>query len=223
MISTGNDIVALGSIDKDKTNEFRFYSKILSASEQALYQHPVTKNMPFENYVWLLWSVKESVYKYLKRLDDALLFSPTKIIIKDLSLSPDKLSPAMEYIVPKGSINSDKIYVGKATLGSVTLYFRSRICDQWINTVVNDQDDFDNIYSGVHLINNKSADNQSKRVRSFLLRRLKKQITGSLQISKNSAGCPIIVGQKREMPIPVSLAHHDYWVAYCFKMMNCGA
>ena len=68
MISTGNDIVALGLINKQRTCEPRFYSKILSASEQALYHQSEFTALPFEHYVWLLWSVKESTYKFLKRL-----------------------------------------------------------------------------------------------------------------------------------------------------------
>ncbi len=84
MKSAGNDIVALRCIDIQRTGQFRFYSKILSTSEQTLYHQPLLADMPFENYVWLLWSVKESVYKFLKRSIPDLIFSPTKICIQEI-------------------------------------------------------------------------------------------------------------------------------------------
>ena len=64
MISAGNDIAALAKVNKERIPQPRFYSKILSDSERALYHQPQLTILPFENYVWLLWSVKESVYKY---------------------------------------------------------------------------------------------------------------------------------------------------------------
>ena len=88
MKSTGNDIVALGSVDKHRTGQYRFYSKILSASEQTLYQQMQFANLPFEHYLWLLWSVKESTFKFLKRTKPELIFSPAKIIIQYLEIPP---------------------------------------------------------------------------------------------------------------------------------------
>ena len=54
MISAGNDIVALASINIQRTNEYRFYSKILTAYEQELYNGHQFAGLPFEHYVWLL-------------------------------------------------------------------------------------------------------------------------------------------------------------------------
>jgi len=77
MLSAGNDIVDLSLIDINKTRDFRFYSKILCHSEQDLYI-TLDKKINFEQYVWLLWSIKESVYKYFKSFPQALFFLQPK-------------------------------------------------------------------------------------------------------------------------------------------------
>ena len=83
MLGTGNDIVALAAINVERTRQSNFYSKILSLSEQQLYNE-LQSQLPFENFVWLAWSVKESAYKFLKRFMPDLVFSPTKIMITNL-------------------------------------------------------------------------------------------------------------------------------------------
>ena len=65
--STGNDIVALIATDKERASHYRFYSRILTAGEQTLYAQQQADGMPFEHFIWLLWSIKESVYKYSSR------------------------------------------------------------------------------------------------------------------------------------------------------------
>ena len=81
MRSTGNDIIGLKSIDPHLTIQQRFYSKILSFSELELYYRKASETIPFENFIWLLWSVKESVYKYQKRNFPDLVFSSGKSIV----------------------------------------------------------------------------------------------------------------------------------------------
>ena len=67
MISTGNDIVALKAINVARTKQQKFYNKIITGSEKALYEGQFSERLPFEYFVWLAWSVKESVFKYLQR------------------------------------------------------------------------------------------------------------------------------------------------------------
>src|SRR5579863_5891465 len=84
MKSTGNDIVALSGIDRERTGQARFYSRILALSEQALYCRDRFADLPFEHFVWLLWSVKEAVFKYQKRNMPGLVFSPRRILVQEL-------------------------------------------------------------------------------------------------------------------------------------------
>ena len=80
MTSTGNDIVSFAATNLIRTKEPIFYNKILSEQEIAAYARLHHQFLAFDVYIWLLWSVKEATYKYLKRLDPGLIFSPTKIV-----------------------------------------------------------------------------------------------------------------------------------------------
>ena len=72
MISAGNDIVSLTATNVTRTKSPEFYSKIISPAEKALFDTLDQEVLPFHRFVWLLWSVKESAFKYLHRLDPIL-------------------------------------------------------------------------------------------------------------------------------------------------------
>ena len=212
MRSTGNDIVALGTIDASRTNQFRFYSKILSFTEQALYHESGLEQMPFQHYVWLLWSVKESAYKYLKRNIPGLIFSPTKIIIEQLQISLDHWDDKE----CQCNGNKEMLYKGEITYEKNSFYFHSKICSEWIVTVVNDNENFEDVYWGLQTIEHSDADHQSKTVRALLLNRLGTFFPGNLQIEKSIVGYPVIFDGTNDMHIPVSLAHDGRFVGYSF-------
>lgn len=214
MKSAGNDIVALQAIDKQRTCHSAFYSKFITVSEQSLYEQTA---MPFESFVWLLWSVKEAVYKYLKRDNIDLVFSPSKIITQYIDIPVNK--PADNF---KGNRwESDEQPNGQFYKGSVmykthTLYFRSKLQEAFVATVVNNDEDFANVYWGIQLIDEAGYESQSKAVRSFLLSKLKQVLpAGSLRIEKVD-GCPVLMKDDKLMNIPVSLAHHGQFVTYSF-------
>src|ERR1700722_17847158 len=115
--STGNDIVDLAATDPQRTGNYRFYSRILSAEEVALYDQPVLHELPFDRYVWLLWSIKESVYKYTSRTDAGLVFAPLTI-------------PVLHLHLPSG----DGFYKSMVIYGSEILYSRSIITNRLIVT-----------------------------------------------------------------------------------------
>src|SRR6185437_5745437 len=141
MKSAGNDIVALGLVDKQRTIQPRFYSKILALTEQELYRQPEINKVSFVNYVWLLWSVKESVYKFLKRGDPCLVFSPTNIIIGDIKIPAD-LAIEPEELQWESLGNNEDLFSGEVNCSQHTLYFRSKISTAWIASVVNDDKSF---------------------------------------------------------------------------------
>jgi phosphopantetheinyl transferase (holo-ACP synthase) len=205
--STGNDIVALASVNQERTLQTRFYSQILSVSEQAQYQQSEILKIPFWIYVWLLWSVKESAYKYLKRHQPELEFAPTKTIVSDIGA----YTPGAENWE---GIDDYESYQGRVSYQSETLYFRSKISADWIVTVVNDTDNFDNIYWGVKEIANSDNASRSSEVRVFLLRKLQTFYPGQLQISKSGIGYPVVLHDGEELPVPVSLAHDGGFVGY---------
>jgi len=214
--SIGNDIVALKSINKKRTNQIRFYSKILSAYEQVLYHQPSFTDIPFENYVWLLWSAKESAYKYLKRILPRLVFSPTKFVIQYIKIPSSPLLSAFKNTHWESTGNGKEFYSGMLIYDSYVFYFRSKITEDWIATVVNDDKIFDNVYWGIQSIAKKSYYHQSKAVRTFLLKKLSSFFPGDLHVDKTPVGYPVILKGIQNMHIPVSLAHHGHFVGYSF-------
>ena len=218
MISTGNDIVSLNAINITRTNDPRFYSKILSTPESKLYNKQVAAVIPFENFVWLLWSIKESAYKYLQRITPDLLFTPVKFEVTQLHL-PD----AYRFI----SFNKDQLssvgfeglsaFEAIITFGADTLYSRSIIYNELICTVVHTNKDFSNTHWGIKFIEDEEYSNQSSAVREFLIENLQK-ISGfdKVAFSKDQHNIPVIITGNSKT-FPVSLSHHEHFIAYSFQ------
>jgi phosphopantetheinyl transferase (holo-ACP synthase) len=212
MLSAGNDIVVFSEIDVARTNTPQFYTKILSEPEIALYER-FSANILFEHYVWLLWSIKESAYKFLKRIHSEIVFTPVKFEIKHLRISA-------EY----GSVNFTGKEVTLPLTGNVqfdiyTLYSKSFIERELISSVVDSDERFDDVYSNNKKINSVNTDIQSAEVRIFLIGELKR-LTGKsdLTIKKNAKNIPVLFNGQEELPIPISLSHHGRYIAYCFNL-----
>jgi phosphopantetheinyl transferase (holo-ACP synthase) len=215
MISTGNDIVALKAINIARTKQPNFYKKILSVSEKELYDQQFSGKILLENFVWLLWSVKESAYKYLQRITPDLVFSPTRTIVSQITLPVNNTTIKLEGC----GFDDDHVYTALVTFGADTLYSCSIIDDEFIFSVVNHGDSFEDTSWGIKLIDSNEAEYQSKAVRAFLIDRLNILFPGDdLQIGKSTHGYPVILKGEVEIPVPVSLAHHDRYVAYSFQM-----
>lgn len=215
MISTGNDIVALKAINVARTKQQNFYSKIITDPEKALYDEQFSGRLPFEQFVWLAWSVKESVFKYLQRINPDLIFSPSKIKVSELIAATDGSLPYFE----GRDFNNQSVYHGVIDYSPHTFYSRSIISDDFIFSVVNHTDTFEKVMWGVKRIDSTDADDQSKSVRTFALAMLNTLFPNSeLEIEKNNHSCPIILKNEAEIHVPISLAHHDHWVAYSFAL-----
>lgn len=215
MKSVGNDIIALSAIDKERSNRQQFYSKILSVSEQQLFKEQIFRELPFEHFVWLLWSIKESVYKCLKRSVNDLIFSPTKIVVQQIDLSPGAETITFEGTQLENKGFDDAFYKGVIFFDNRALYFRSKIFTELITTVVAEDDNFDNIFWGVQKIEQTDYAHQSAAVRAFVLSRLKVLIPDNdLTIEKTPVGYPVILQARERLDIAVSLAHHEQFVAY---------
>lgn len=220
MTSTGNDIVALKAINVARTKQPNFYSKIISPEEKNLYDQKFAGKIPFKNYVWLLWSVKESAYKYLQRITPELVFSPTRILTTLLELPADQKSIKFDENKAEGQgFDKGSVYKGIAGFGTDMLYFSSIVNGDFIFTVVNNVDDFNDTCWGIQLIDSAEPQDQSKAVRELLLNRLNSLFPGGKwQIEKSPHGYPVLLKDGFEMEMPVSLAHHEEWVGYVFRM-----
>lgn len=219
MISTGNDIVALSAINAARTNQHKFYSKILSDSETPLYHELSLAGIPFENFVWLLWSIKESAYKFLQRHNAGLVFTPVKFVVEELRLPPAYAVEKSNAIAAEGTgFNGYPALTGIVAFGEVKLRSCSLLYDKLISTVINNTDDFENICWGLKTISDIGNENQSKEVRQFLIERLKR-LYGDVdfRVDKNEDGCPILFKGHDIDHIPISLSHHENLIAYSFN------
>ncbi len=219
MTSAGNDIVSFSAINIARTKQHRFYSKILTTAEENIYHQPGFSSLPFENFVWLLWSVKESAYKFLKRANPALIFTPVKFIVKQLFV------PEGYITLPFGGQSENVGFDGLPTFNGVIqhgdhlLYSRSICYRELVASVVNDDENFENIYWGIKAIDESYPDYQSTAVREFLIDRLSQHIeAGQLSVIKNAEDIPQILKDNAPLAIPVSLSHHDRYIAYSFKL-----
>jgi len=216
IISAGNDIVDLQTIDPARTIDPRFYSKFITGPETKLHSLPQLADMPFAYFVWLLWSVKESVYKFKQRHNPGLVFSPSKIVIEHISLTLNMAGATNGPIEGQG-FDEWFCYSGTITFNRHTFYSRSIINSSFIVTVANNSENFGNMYWGVKPIGNSSPGYQSMAVREFILKKLGPVLEANhLNIIKNPSGCPVLYDGSVETIVPVSLAHHGQYVAYAF-------
>ncbi len=216
MISAGNDIIALNAINKQRTLEPRFYSKILSPAEQALYCRALHAILPFEIYVWLLWSVKESVFKFLKRDDPGLIFSPVSIVIQNLNGSPDVVNDLEKWEFDHGN---DDLFNGEVIYNSNRLYFKTKLDTQWLATAVNDSPDFEDFCWAVHKISDQGYQQQSLAVRAYFIEKYSSFYGNPIAIKKSTVGYPLITQNGELLVNPVSFAHDGLYVSYCYKIL----
>jgi phosphopantetheinyl transferase (holo-ACP synthase) len=211
--SIGNDIVALNAIDIQRSNNPAFYSKFVTDAELALYRQKCISKLPLAHFVWLLWSVKESAYKYLKRTDEQLLFAPVKIIVHSLDSPPKPITSFHS----NEEIDDDGFYSGQVVYGADRLFFRTKITEQFIATIACDEQLFNNVHWAVNTIDDISTTNQSTAVREFALKNIR-AITKyeHPQIVKTAAGVPVIFNGDKQSKIPISLAHHGHFISYAF-------
>jgi phosphopantetheinyl transferase (holo-ACP synthase) len=218
MISAGNDIVSIAAINTVRTKQPAFYKKILSETEIAQYHAAYSEIIPFEVYVWLLWSIKESAFKYLQRLDPELVFSPTRFIVSDLRKPEQSLTKSFgSSQLETTGLDDEVAWTGLISHEANVLYSQSVIYPDLIHSIVNHSKSFQNVYWGIKTITNTQPANQSAAVRTFILDKLGTLFsTKKLRIDKSEFGFPVISDSQNQMPLPVSLSHHEHFVAYSF-------
>lgn len=209
--STGNDVVFLPATRSERTILPRFYSRILTAVEIEGFQRIATSGLPFDHYVWLCWSVKESVYKYQKRLCPELAFAPLLIEVYRLD------APGGDQDFYAGVVAGMPVDERHPDASRQTLYSRSLIRDGVIITVVSEDQQFTDTRWGFSVIDSPAYAEQSTAVRGLALGELSSALSrDDLRLEKDAAGCPVVMAGDRALAIPLSLAHHDRYIAYSF-------
>ena len=208
MTSIGNDLVFLPSTRPERTNLPRFYSRILTDTEVEDYQRLASSTLPFDHYVWLCWSIKESVFKYQKRLSPELRFAPLRITVR--RIDPPNKEQDFYAGVAAG-------FAGSGDGAGQILYSRTLIRDGVIASVVSADQTFTDVHWGFSPIDSPAHADQSAAVRTLALKELRAVLSrDDLQLQKDAAGCPVLFGGDEPLAIPVSLAHHERYIAYSF-------
>jgi phosphopantetheinyl transferase (holo-ACP synthase) len=218
LISVGNDIISLKKIDAARTKQARFYTKFLTQEEVDLYDEKISNILPFEHFAWLLWSIKESVYKCHKRNNTQLVFSPKKIIVQQVDLPKGQ---------PVGVFDGNKIeangFDSVRTFGCTAIcegiYFNSRslVNNEFIHSVATNGDGFMQIQWGITCIESGDYAGQHRTVRDFARNRLQQLFPSStLLITKDTEGIPLATIEDPERNLPLSFSHHEQFVGYCF-------
>lgn len=201
VVSTGNDIIALAATDSHRTCRDRFFSRIINQDEKQHYHSfPENAGLSFSYFVWLIWSIKESAYKYCSRADPQLVYAPLKFAVETLE-------------------SGDSIIEGRARYQDILLYSRSWLNDRFIATIVSDEPEFDGILHGVHQIASPEYASQSVMVREHALASLACHFPGAtLRIGRAPGGPPVVWNGDEPLNLPISLAHHDQYVAYAYRL-----
>ncbi len=199
--STGNDIVALAATDPDSNLPLPVLFPDRFTGRIFLIRRVESRRIILSDIVWLLWSIKESAYKYVSRADRALRFAPLKIPVTRLT-------------------QREIFYEGMIGCGHSMFYSRSFIDPgETIMTVVSGQEDFGDVRWGMRRIGDPNHAMQSALVRKFALQSLSTVLAGaSLRIVKAPDGPPELWDGDRPVDIPVSLAHHGHLGRWSYRL-----
>ncbi|GAB3932683.1 4'-phosphopantetheinyl transferase family protein [Mucilaginibacter myungsuensis] len=207
MYSIGNDIVALKAVNAERTITPQFYNKILAGTELPFYQSNCP-GIPFYQFVWLAWSVKEAAYKCLKRIQPDLVFSPTRTVITSID-PPTVLIDKIPTGIPQTGIDEPGCYQIILSINSHTLYARSIIYgNELINSIVSPDPILSKVNWGINKTSAIDPDSQSKAVRKLLKER------SQAEVIKDDVGTPWL--NTADARIPVSLSHHQDWIGYAY-------
>jgi hypothetical protein len=96
-------------------------------------------------------------------------------------------------------------------------YYQSEVTDEYINTVVNNDDNFEDVKWGAARINPTNNMERSVMAREFLLDELRVLLGNSIQVKNSAGGYPVILRGDTVLDIVVSLAHDGEFAGWSVK------
>jgi hypothetical protein len=181
-----------------------------------LYSRKGSPALPFEHFLWLSWSVKESVYKCMKRGSPHLRFSPKKISIQDLT---PQFLPAATGELDLGSPETSAItYRCVAESDSILFEASSTVHGSFISTLVTPPGTVaGKVWWGIRRVEKTDYVHQSEKVRLFALDKLQRLFPGDrLGFEKTAAGYPVLIRNSASLDLPISFSHHHNLIFYSF-------
>ncbi|MEL7220728.1 MAG: 4'-phosphopantetheinyl transferase superfamily protein [Bacteroidota bacterium] len=195
----GNDIVDLAyARQMSNWQRPRFLDKVFSATEQ----HMIKEAEDPERWVWLLWSIKESVYKLIHRNMQRSFFAPKRI--ECVAVTPTITNEAVKFVVHY----EDQTYFGESQLDQAYLHS--------IAYAANKNPDYS---AASFSLEQCDYTHQQAFIRRELLRQYAKTedlAVERLSIQKNISGIPAIYLGGVQQDTVLSISHHGYFAAYAF-------
>lgn len=196
----GNDIIDLKYTRQESDwQRPRFLKKLFTDSEQEMIQeakHP-------ELLVWLLWSIKESVYKIVCRSKAYRFFTPKKFACT-LSAHPNCLDAS--------SISGFGVYNNKK------FYTRSLLSKNLIHTTAQTKNR-QSIQDAFFDLPSFDCKEQSTFTRLQLKEHYaitKNLNVVDLEIRKNQVGVPFLFYKNEKLPTVISLSHHGRFGGFSY-------
>ena len=218
MSSIGNDVVWLPAAERKKCSQPHYYKKIISEAELSLF---ALSPYSFPDFVWLIWSIKESVYKCQRTAPQGKVFSPAAISVERIIFpaTSSRKEISFRHGSWEGSPHEDWCS-GEASLAGKVYTFRSWVTALFIYSVASEGYPLPDVYTGIRVIPDSRPADQSAGVRRFLLSRLSREwpLRKAGTVANDTTGYPYLQ-QALDFPdITLSFTHHGPLVSYAFVM-----
>lgn len=224
----GNDIVDL-KFAKTESNwkRPRFLEKIFTKKERAY----ILRSEDPTFAVWLLWSMKESVYKIVSRKENRRFFSPKKFMCDYKGAQRHKDTKGNGLIL--GDFVSLCLKKGTVTYQDQTFQTQTQLTPDYIHTTAHYPISHLSLFSrftdnnssyfshNVFHLPQTNHQSQSQCTRTQLLTFYAQKTSfpvENLSIQKNSAGIPYIYFQNQPQPVVISLSHHGNYGGFAIHL-----
>lgn len=207
----GNDIVDLTQA-ADKSADFRFLKRVFSVDEISV----ISKFNQPNKTIWLLWAIKEALYKACQKLSTDYIFSPQKLILPQVVL----------HGLSKGKQQIQFNYNGQPTLLIIDIneqldYLHVLAILNWCDTIFPD--------IRIQKIANIALDyrQQSAEAKRLVLAMSEEKGFMHAQVMRpllvmegyQKKGPPQLVINDKPLPVDLSISHDGRYVAVCMQLL----
>jgi len=198
----GNDIVDLSKTRLESNWQRKgFLEKLFTSTEQSLI-HDLASVQEKELAIWLMWSMKESAYKYFMRDEKRRFYAPRKFECQ--------FGKSLDLLLLESSL------VGTVTFFNKSCSTNSLINDQYIYTSTKSE-----IGDIMNYFHQGEKDSRIQKITSCLL--LSKAISqykdiapSKVKVVKDQLGIPSIFINSKPTNIPCSISHHGRFIGVSF-------
>lgn len=218
----GNDVIDLKlAREKHKWQRPRFLEKLFTEAEREFILDAVDPELR----VWLLWSMKESAYKIVARMEGRRFYAPKQFEceVKNKFLRKGYVPPTSLSV--HDSQNTDRevgdTLGGRITYGKSTFTTQSIITSNFIHTIAYSSQNSTAQFTQKHFQTPRTNHrHQSHFTHQELLKCYAEQ-TGihpkNLSIQKDQLNIPRLFQHKKALSTHISLSHHGNYGAFAIN------